>query len=226
MDRNPSGGLSHPSDFPPPPLPLSPGSPSDWENSMRYVLILLASLSPIGLLYRLIPLNPSWILNVSRLTDKVTSYENSKFVFLSYVAALAVTYAFHYRKMKDPKRIAVMFLQIMLIFPLILLLRLVFLGGDDRLDPAPIPINPEPASQDSADTDKSDVPLTPSNANDNAAWYYSKKFWGCVLFAGLAVVGLASTLIVPLIENKPVFKVFLRQGKRKLKGQKARHLRN
>ena len=45
---------------------------------MRYLLIFLASLSPIGVMYRVMPLNSSWIL------EKITSYENYKFVCLSY----------------------------------------------------------------------------------------------------------------------------------------------
>ena len=162
---------------------------------MKYVLVLLAGLPPIGLLYRLIPLNSSWILNVSKYTEKVISYENYKFVLLSYVTAFALSYAFHYRNMKEPKRIAFMFLQVMLIFPLILLLCLVFPGGEDGLDLAPI--NPEPSPQDPGD--HSDVPLTPSNtatatatataaaAGENTAWYYSKKFW-----VGITIVGLAA----------------------------------
>ena len=217
-----SGGLSHPSDTSTPRLPLSPGSPpkplmsdspvvfsevpsgiltsfqqfvtTSWENSMKYVLVLLAGLSPIGLLYRLIPLNPSWNLNLSKWTDKLISYEDYKFVLLSYVSAFVLMYALNYRKMKDPKRIAVMFLQVMLIFPLILWLRL--FGGEEGLDPATI--NPEPASQDSADNSETFVPLTPpsntavagntaENTGENTAWYYSKKFW-----VGITIVGLAA----------------------------------
>lgn len=70
----------------------------------------------------------------------------------------------------------------MITFPLILILGWVFLSGEVGLDPTPT--NHELASQ--ASDDNSDVPLTASN--DNAAWYYSKKLWGCVLFVGLAVV--------------------------------------
>lgn len=160
-----------------------------WDNTMRYVLvlILLASLSPIGLMYRLMPLNPSLILNGSRFMEKITSYDSYKFVFLSYVAAFALSYVLNYRKMKNPKEIAIMFLQVMIIFPLIFILCEVF--GEVGLDPDKTNHQLD-ASQDSADTDKSDVPLTPSNANanDNAAWYYSKKFWGCVMIVGLAAI--------------------------------------
>ena len=139
-------------------------------------------------MHRVLPLNSSLILNGSKWMEKITSYENYKFVFLSYVSAFVLMYALNYRKMKNPKDIAIMFLQVMITFPLILLFCSVFLCGEVGLDPIPTLTNPEPASQDSAD--HSDVPLTPSNTaentGENIAWYYSKKLWGFVLF-GLAV---------------------------------------
>ena len=160
---------------------------NSWGNTMRYFLILLGSLSPIGLLLRIMPFHfPSLILDGSRFLEKITSY---KFMYLSYVAALALLYALNYRKMKNPKDIAIMFLQVMITFPLILLFCSVFLCGEVGLDPIPTLTNPEPASPDSAD--HSDVPLTPSNTaigdntatgdNTTTAWYYSKKGVACCL---------------------------------------------
>ena len=163
---------------------------NSWGNTMRYFLILLGSLSPIGLLLRIMPFHfPSLILDGSRFLEKITSY---KFMYLSYVAALALLYALNYRKMKNPKDIAKMFLQVMIILPLIHIIWEVFLsevGVDSDKTNQNNQLDKNEASQDSSEN--SDMPLTPSNTaigdntatgdNTTTAWYYSKKGVACCL---------------------------------------------
>lgn len=89
-------------------------------NPARNLLILLVSLSPIGLMLRILSLNTNTQLNGSifRVMDQITTYESN--VFLSVVAALS--YALNYRKMKNPLEIAKLLLQVLVTFPLILFL--------------------------------------------------------------------------------------------------------
>lgn len=93
-------------------------------NPARNLLILLVSLSPIGIMLRILSLNTNTQLNGSifRVMDQITTYESN--VFLSVVAALS--YALNYRKIKNPKEIAKLFLQVMITIPLILFLCEVF----------------------------------------------------------------------------------------------------
>lgn len=174
-DSRPSGS---PSELPPsePPLPSTSSMPTGLQQQhftglMRYVLILLASLSPIGLMVRIHHLNSS-ILDGSRLfMDKIINYSIDSRVFISSIAALALTYALNYRKMKNPKDIAKLFLQLLIIIPLILVLCDVF----DVFQIFQVDSDIASKQVDTAvavDTDKSDGPgpLTQPNA-----WCYSKK---------------------------------------------------
>ena len=82
-----------------------------------------------------------------------------------------------------------MFLQVMITIPLILFLCKVF-RSEIGFDSPNQQLDKHDERKD-FDEDKPDGPLTPPNANDNAAWYYSKKIWGCVM-----IVGLLSAVIV------------------------------
>lgn len=70
----------------------------------------MASLSPIGLWLRILPWNSKVIIDGYIFLDKITtSVDSYKFMFLSLIAALAVSYAFHYRKMHKPVEIFKLF---------------------------------------------------------------------------------------------------------------------
>lgn len=89
------------------------------DNHTRNLVLLLVSLSPIGLMLRILPLNVNTQFHGS-IYEKITGYDSR--VFLCVVAALALSYALNYRKMKNPLEIAKLLLQVLVTFPLILFL--------------------------------------------------------------------------------------------------------
>lgn len=99
------------------------------------------------------------------LINKVITYDIR--MLLSYIVALALVYAFNVRKMKNHKETAKLFLQVILIIPLILFLWEVFLSlseiGCEKHDKIPDsdedkpPLTPPQADK---------PPLTPPQAND------------------------------------------------------------
>lgn len=127
-----------------------------------------------------------------------------RMILQTLIAALAVSYAFYSRKMKDPMVIAKLLLQVMVTFILIqILLDLTSLFKTDGIVPAADGPQPnvdtaQPKAdtvQPNADTVQPNADTVQPNADTGSSWYSSrletKKFWGCVILMIAGLAGIA-----------------------------------